>query len=247
MPGRYTKKLQLQKLNETLAARKKQQNEQDDDSECTNSLSDGDDDDGDSPEDNDNSRPLRSTLVSSRHDTHPALNQGLGQISNAERSTNLFPSSSFTVPLPLYVSDRTTPIVDPCRQRPSVQDDWMRNLNVYKSKYLKKTRKQKQREKKQKNGVYNNYLFDGAEHIATQDNSYFRDSYDYYYTGGNLNLLPYSASGEKSKMLALHVSGERLQQLNLSKVGEEAELWQPLRFPKMRTFQKSLLKLKTFG
>ncbi|XP_034478773.1 uncharacterized protein LOC117785010 [Drosophila innubila] len=226
MPRRYTTKLQLKKLNETVAARKKQQKEHSDDSES--GLSDGEDAEEDALEGKDNAEPLRKLLETSRHDTHPSMNQGLGQDSNAKGTLSIFPSSSFTVPLPLYVADQTTPIVDHCRQRPTVHDDWMRHLNLCKSKYLKQTKKQKQREKKHQHNIYSSHLFDVAEQIATQDNTYFRDSYDYYYTGGNLNLLPYSAAGDESKMLALHVSGEKLQQLHFSKVGEEAELWQPL-------------------
>jgi len=222
MPRRYTTKLQLKKLNETVTARKKQQKEHSDESES--GLSDGED----AEEGKDNAEPLRKLLETSRHDTHPSMNHGLGQDSNAKATLNIFPSSSFTVPLPLYVADQTTPIVDSCRQRPTVHDDWMRHLNLCKSKYLKQTKKQKQREKKHQHNIYSSHLFDVAEQIATQDNTYFRDSYDYYYTGGNLNLMPYSAAGDESKMLALHVSGEKLQQLHFSKVGEEAELWQPL-------------------
>ncbi|KAM8712297.1 hypothetical protein ACLKA7_012767 [Drosophila subpalustris] len=230
MPRRYTKKLQIKKINETIAARKKQQakaqqqKENSDEEDADSSLSEEDELDG--------PQPLRKLLETSRHDTHPSMNQGLGlglaRDSNAEGRLNIFPSASFTVPLPLYVANQTTPILDACRQRPTVHDDWMRQLCVYKSKYLKQTKKQKQREKKHSHNIYSSKLFQMAELIATQDNTYFRDSYDYYYTGGNLNLMSYSALGDESKMLAMHVVGDKLQQLHFSKVGEEAELWQPL-------------------
>ncbi|KAH8370681.1 hypothetical protein KR093_004683 [Drosophila rubida] len=240
MPRRYSTKLQLQKLNETVAARKKQQNAQNEQSDNTEESSTSDDEGDTSLEEKRKENPSRRTLEMSRHDTHPAFNEGLG----ISHTLTMYPNAAFTVPLPLYVADCTTPIVDPVLQRSHVHEEWMRQLNVYKTKYLGHTAKQKQRERKHAANIYNTYLFEVAEQIATQENTYFRDSYDYYYTGGNLNLLPYAAAGDESKLLALHVTGEKLQQLHVSPVGEEAELWQPLHSETLADSSSELFELQ---
>ncbi|EDW61913.1 uncharacterized protein TAF1C-like [Drosophila virilis] len=230
MPRRYTTKLQLSKLNQTIESQKSQQR-----SEAATSASDSSSSEEEeeaegygSLEDQRQGVPLRHVLENTSHFTHPELNTGLGQNAVPERTLSVFPSCAFTVALPVYVSGQSTPIVEPCFQRSIAHVEWMRNVHVYKAKYLSQTSKQKQREKKHANHIYNIHLYDMAEQIAMQDNTYFRDSYDYYYTGGNLNLLSYSAAGVVPKTLAMHVSGERLQHLNLSQVGVEAELWRPL-------------------
>ncbi|KAH8299300.1 hypothetical protein KR044_000153 [Drosophila immigrans] len=239
MPRRYTTKLKLEKLNETVVARKKQQNAQNENYEQSEDDSFESEAGETSLEEKRKVNPLRRTLELSRHDTHPALNEGLG----INHTLNMYPNAAFTVPLPLYVADRTTPIVDPCLQRTVVHDDWMRQLNVFKTKYLSQTEHQKQRERKHKANIYNTYLYEVAEQIATQENTHFRDSYDYYYTGGNLSLLSYGATGDESKLLGLHVTGEKLQQLRVSQVGEEAELWQPLHSEQM-TASSELFELQ---
>ncbi|XP_062136588.1 uncharacterized protein LOC133845940 [Drosophila sulfurigaster albostrigata] len=239
MPRRYTTKLQLQKLNETVIARKRQQqNAQNENAESSEDAS-SDGEENRSLEESRKADPTRRIMEMSRHDTHPALNEGLGN----NQVLNMFPNAAFTVPLPLYVADRTTPIVDPCLQRPYVHDDWMRQLSVYKTKYLSQTQKQKQRERKHQANIYNTYLFEVAEHIATQENTHFRDSYDYYYTGGNLNIMSYAAAGDEPKTLALHVTGEKLQQLHVSQLGEEAELLQSLHSEKMPATSSELFEL----
>ncbi|XP_023160547.2 uncharacterized protein LOC111592524 [Drosophila hydei] len=226
MPRRYSTKLYLEKLNQTIESLKSNQR-----SEAAYSTSDSDEDVEEDEQETLETEPapLRHILENTSHHTHPAFNQGLGQNSNQKRTLNVLPSCAYTVALPVYVSSQTTPILEPCHQRTAAHDDWVRMVHLHKSKYLKQTSKQKQREKKEQHQIYNCHLYDFAEQIALQENTYFRDSYDYYYTGGNLNLLPYSVAGcPEVKTLAMHVSGERLQCLNLSQVGVEAELWRPL-------------------
>ncbi|TDG51482.1 hypothetical protein AWZ03_001942 [Drosophila navojoa] len=247
MPRRYTTKLQLEKLNRTIESLKSSNR-----SEAGNSASDSDDEEekeevqdefGNTSMDGEQ-QPTRTLLEHTSHHTHPAFNQGLGQNSVQDRQLNVFPSCAYTVALPVYISSQSTPIVEPCHQRPATHDEWMRNLHYYKSTYLKQTAEQKQRQKKHDNQIYNCHLFDLAEHIALQDNTYFRDSYDYYYTGGNLNLMSYSTAGcPESKPLAMHVSGERLQCLHFSQVGVEAELWRPLHSESLTDMSSEIFEL----
>lgn len=247
MPRRYTTKLQLEKLNRTIESLKSSKR-----SEAGNSASDSDEEEEEQEEQDEfgnlsmdgEQQPTRRLLENTSHHTHPAFNQGLGQNAVQGRPLNTFPSCAYTVALPVYVSSQSTPFVEPCHQRPATHDEWMRNVHYYKSRYLTQTAKQKQRQKKQDNQIYHYHLFDLAEHIAMQDNTYFRDSYDYYYTGGNLNLLSYSAAGcPETKQLAMHVSGERLQSLHFSQVGVEAELWRPLHSESLKDMSSEIFEL----
>ncbi|KAH8415980.1 hypothetical protein KR222_005633, partial [Zaprionus bogoriensis] len=186
--------------------------------------------------------PARKILHASRHETMPMLNQGLAQSLSHSHSWQSFPSCALTVALPLYVANRTTPILDPCLKRAVVHDEWMRQLSVYRRYYQRQTAQQKQRERKQQERIYNAHLYDVAESIATQENVYFRDSYDYYYSGGNLCLMPHGT--DATETLALHVSGPRLQQLHISHVGAEAELWQPLHSASLEHMSSELFELQ---
>ncbi|EDW02151.1 uncharacterized protein LOC6559940 [Drosophila grimshawi] len=245
MVRRYTTRLKLAKLNQTIESNKsKRVSNSGCDSEPEEEADAEGDQDGSLDDDEKQEfAPPRYVLEMTPHYTHPALNEGLCQRYDPERKLSVFPSCSLTVPLALYVSSQTTSIVEPCYQRPTAHDDWMKQLLSHKCRYLRETGKQKQRELKHKNQVYNTHLFDAAEQIATQDNAYFRDSYDYYYTGGNLNLLQYSTAGNAAKTLAMHVAGERLQQLHLSEVGLEAELWRPLHTESLAGMSSEIFEL----
>lgn len=242
MPRRYTTKLQLEKLQGTIESLESSNR-----SEAGNSASDLDEEEEQDEFGNrmdSIQQPKRGLLENTAHHTHPAFNQGLGQNSFQDRQLNIFPSCAYTVALPVYVSNQSTPIVEPCHQRPATHDEWMRNVHYHKSRYLTLTGQQKQRQKKHDNQIYNIHLFDLAENIALQDNTYFRDSYDYYYTGGNLNLLSYSAAGcPEAEPLAMHVSGERLQCLHFSRVGVEAELWRPLHSESLTDMSSEIFEL----
>lgn len=250
MPYKYKTKLNLNMRRAALEKKKQVQKEQqgsdvesseeDDEEEEQDNDDDGQDKDLSLTTDEGLSRYV---LEACRHDTHPALNLGLGQAINSQNPLNLYPSAALTVPLPLYVCNRTTPIVDPCLRRPIVHDEWMRQMGVYKSRFHSHTKKQKHRERRQKEQVYNIHLYDVAEHIAAHDNVYFRDSYDYYYTGGSLNLMQYVKAGEEAKTLALHLSGKKLQQLHVSQVGMEAELWNPLHTASLEDMSSEIFEL----
>lgn len=244
MPYKYVNKLGLDKLRAGLAARKKkklkQVEKEESNVECESSE---DEDEKDVELDLSLDAPLCNVLRGSNHETHPALNQGLGQSCNAERPLNLYPSAVLTIPLPLYVSNRSTPIVDICLKRPMEHYEWIRQVGVYNTRYQNHNKRTKQRERKHNEQVYNMYLYDVAENIAMQDNLYFKDSYDYYYTGGGLNLMQYAAAGEEAKTLALHLSGEKLQQLHFSQVGKDAELWHPLYTASLKDMSSEIFEL----
>lgn len=247
MPYKYAKKLRLDKLRADLAARKKnkikqQQKEKQEDSNAESAGSE-EEDEKDVELDNSLDAPLFEVLRGSSHETHPALNQGLGQSCNSERPLNLYPNAVLTIPLPLYVSNRCTPIVDICLNRPMEHYEWIRQLGVYNTRYHTNNKRIKHRERKHNEQIYNLYLYEVAENIAMQDNLYFKDSYDYYYTGGGLNLMQYAAAGEESKTLALHLSGEKLQQLLISQVGKDAELWRPLHTESLEGMSSEIFEL----
>ncbi|ALC42699.1 CG10496 [Drosophila busckii] len=226
MPRRYTKKLKLEKLNTSISKAQGSdleslsgEGEEEQEGETTQAAK----------------APLRQVLENTSHVTHAALNAGLGLTTQLKN----FPSCELTVPLPLFVASQSTPMVEHCKQRPATQDEWMRQLNVYKRKYEK--RKHREREAQH---VYNGYFYDVAEQIATQENAYYRDSYDYYYTAGNLNLMQYAAAAEDCQTLGLHVTGARLQQVNLSVVGAEAEIWTPLHTEQLQGISSEIFELQ---
>lgn len=58
----------------------------------------------------------------------------------------------------------------------------------------------------EKDGIYHSAVFDLAERVLLQPDTYFHGSYDYYYTGGNLHVLPLSGN-------IIHAGGEQLRTL----------------------------------
>ncbi|XP_022226480.2 uncharacterized protein LOC111076809 [Drosophila obscura] len=232
MPRRYSKRLRLDKLNNSAnssSARecsndeKGRESEDDGEDACNNSDEgresggEGDDDEIKAP-----GNYLRYVMETTAHFSHPSLNKGLAVKPDEKLQT--FPSCREYVPVPVFVaSDGQTPHIEPCVQRPQAYDDYMHQLQLLKTQYDKRTKQMKQREKKHQERIYDARLFDIAEHIASQENRYFMDSYDYYYTGGNLQTMSY-----QGKTLAMHVSGDRLRDLHFSEVHDEAFLWHPL-------------------
>ncbi|XP_052840271.1 uncharacterized protein LOC128254936 [Drosophila gunungcola] len=186
---------------------------------------------------------LQRTLENAPHFSYPAWNTGmLGQILHQqdEDEAQDFPNCSVTVPLPIFLAqDAQTPRVEVCAQRPHAYDEWMRQLHFYKASFDKGTKRMKQREKKKEQEIHDVSLYEMAEHIARQENAFFRDSYDYYYTGGNLNTLTLEGDGH----LAMHVSGDKLRDLHFSEINSEAELWHPLHSAKMDEPSSELFQL----
>lgn len=179
-------------------------------------------------EDNNEPDNLRSILENAPHFSYPGLNTGmLGQLlyDHQDNPKQDLPNCSVTVPLPLFLAkDGQTPRVEACVQRPFRYDDWTRQLQLGKAIFDRRLKNMRQRVQKQEQGVHDASLFEMAEHIAQQENSFFRDSYDYYYTGGNLNTIPFDGNDQ----LAMHVSGNKLRDLHFSRDYGEAEFWQPL-------------------
>ncbi|XP_043066897.1 uncharacterized protein TAF1C-like [Drosophila bipectinata] len=166
------------------------------------------------------------TLHNTCHSTHPSENLGmLGQQLKDQgmHAEQVFPNCMVTVPVPLFVAkDGHTPGLEPCHQRTQNHYDWLRLLHKSRTRFERRTKKMKQREKKQSLNVYDKSIFDLAEQIARQDNPHFRDNYDYYYTGGNLNTMPFQLGS-----MAMHASGPNLRDLHFSEVKTEAEMWTP--------------------
>ncbi|EDV55459.1 uncharacterized protein LOC6547976 [Drosophila erecta] len=217
MPRRYQKALNLAKFSAQVKIK------------TSDNESDTEDDFPPDQEAEDNNEPdyLRSILENAPHFSNPGMNTGmLGQIlyDQDENQKQDLPNCSVTVPLPLFLArDGQTPREEACIQRPGAYDEWTRNLQLHKAIFDRRFKNMRQREKKQEQGVHSASLFEMAEHIARQENSFFRDSYDYYYTGGNLNTMPFEGGH-----LAMHVSGNKLRDLHFSRDYGEAEFWQQL-------------------
>lgn len=58
-----------------------------------------------------------------------------------------------------------------------------------------------------KEGYYHSSVFDMAERLYLYADPYFNSSYDYYFTGGNLCILPNSAN-------IIHAGGEQLREMS---------------------------------
>ncbi|XP_016988197.2 uncharacterized protein LOC108050822 [Drosophila rhopaloa] len=232
MPRCYRKALELAKLSAKL----KSKTSDNDSNSDVDFLGDEDTENGLEPH-------KRLTLENLPHYSNPAVNTGtLGQILHQldEDEAQDFPSCSVTVPLPLFLAqDGQTPRLEACVQRCHAYDEWARQMLAYKASFDKGTKSMRQREKKQEQNIYDVSLFEMAEHIARQENAFFRDSYDYYYTGGNLNTLTF----EKGVDLAMHVSGDKLRNLHISEINSEAELWHPLHSAKMDETSSELFEL----
>ncbi|KAH8246562.1 hypothetical protein KR038_009762 [Drosophila bunnanda] len=215
MPRRYRMSQQLVRLNASLS--KDNDNESDSDSDSGQ--------DETSVKSNGSEAVRRRALEVVQHSSCPGpitgkLGQELHELDEDEYQ--IFPSCSVGVPIPVFLPlDGHSPHVEPCVQRPQEYDYWMRLMAMYKIQYNKATKRMKQREKKHQENIYDIRLFDMAEHIAGQENSFFRDSYDYYYTGGNVNTMPFEDSN-----LAMHVSGKKLNKLHISSINSEPNMWQ---------------------
>ncbi|EDW35875.1 GL17490 [Drosophila persimilis] len=241
MPRRYTKRLKLDKLNNSVNDHKATSSKSIR-AESNSAREYATEDDGDINSDNEDqgrksvdngedaskdeikgtANCLRYVMETTAHFAHPSLNKGLAV--KPDEELQMFPSCREYVPVPVFVaSDGQTAFIEPCVQRPQAYDDYMHHLLYLRAQYEKRTKKMKQREKKKSGGIYDARLFDIAEHIVSQENRYFMDSYDYYYTGGNLQTMSYHG-----KTLAMHVSGDKLRNLNFSEVQDEAYLWHPL-------------------
>ncbi|XP_017022306.1 uncharacterized protein TAF1C-like [Drosophila kikkawai] len=239
MPRRYRISQELSRLNASLQS-KGSDNESD---------SDSDSDKDENPERNEQEAVLRRALEVVQHSSCPALNTGmLGQELHEldEDEDQIFPSCLVEVPIPVFLPlDGHSPHVEPCVQRPQYYDYWSRNLNVYKVQYGKETKRMKQREKKHMENIYDIRLFDMAEHIAGQENPFFRDSYDYYYTGGNINTMPFEDSS-----LVMHVSGKKLNDLHISAINSNLNMWQTIHSEKLQETSSELfeiLPVESFG
>ncbi|XP_037716678.1 uncharacterized protein LOC119551411 [Drosophila subpulchrella] len=223
MPRPYQRAVKLAKLS----AQQEAKNGDDDSDDEIDFPEDPEGDNGNQQE------YLVQTLDTAPHFTFAAANTGmLGQMlhDQDEDMAQDFPNCLVTMPLPVFVAqDGQTPRVEACVQRPQEYEDWNRQLNSYNVHYKKRTSAMKQREQKHRENVYDIALFEMAEHIARQENPFFRDVYDYYYTGGNINTIPFEDGGH----LAMHVSGDKLRDLNFSEINSEAELWHPLHSAKM--------------
>ncbi|SPP75371.1 uncharacterized protein LOC117587712 [Drosophila guanche] len=231
MPRRYSKRRKLDKLNNSnhdasvnwSTNEVKLREPEDDGEDAPKEVEQGQESEDESKDDNKRtSNCLRYVMETTPHFSHTSLNKGFAV--KPDEELQMFPSCREYAPVPLYVaSDGQTPLIEPCVKRPQAYDDYMHRLQLLKAQYDNRTEKMKQKEKKKKEKIYDARLFDIAEHIASQENRYFMDSYDYYYTGGNLQTMSY-----KGKTLAMHVSGDRLRNLHFSEVQDETIFWDPL-------------------
>ncbi|KAH8401934.1 hypothetical protein KR009_008725 [Drosophila setifemur] len=225
MPRRYRTSLNLAKLNAQIYGQ----------------TSDNESDIGDeSAEDEESRYGIRQLLDVTPHFSHIAGNTGMLGQQLQEENEQIFPDCLLTMPLPLFLpKDGHTPRSEPCLKRPQAHDEWMLQLNIFRTQFERRTKKLKQREMKHQLNIHDVSLFDMAEHIAGQENGFFRDSFDYYYTGGNLNLMPFH-----DDYLAMHVSGPKLNDLHFSRVNNEADIWRPLHSEKLEQATSEILELQ---
>ncbi|EDW72393.1 uncharacterized protein Dwil_GK20740 [Drosophila willistoni] len=229
MPRRYTKKLKLEQLNSTIHSKAEEDHvgsssgsefeAEEPDPEDASQLKE-DDDGEENGDDNGMENLLRNVLELTPHFSHFSDNRGMNV--KLDDPIQLFPRCSVTMPVPVYIANSHTPIVEPCVLRNQAYEEWLRQLQMTLAQHKAQEKKMKDRELKHEQKIYGTHLFDMAEQIATQENSYFRDSYDYYYTGGNVQLMPF-----EGKTLAMHVSGHKLREIHVSEVIPNAECWKP--------------------
>ncbi|XP_068145101.1 uncharacterized protein TAF1C-like [Drosophila tropicalis] len=227
MPRRYTKKLKLEQLNSTIHSKGSGEHvgsssgsEFDADEPNAEDASRLEDENGDDNGDNGMEHLQRNVMENTPHFAHFSVNRGMNV--KLDDAIQMFPSCSVTMPVPVYIANCHTPIVDPCTLRTQACEEWMRQLQMTLAQHKAQQKKMKDRELKHEQRIYDTHLFDMAEQIATQENSYFRDSYDYYYTGGNVQLMTF-----EGKTLAMHVSGHKLREIHVSEVIPNAECWTP--------------------
>ncbi|XP_017072869.1 uncharacterized protein LOC108109058 [Drosophila eugracilis] len=241
MPRRCQRALELANLSAKLNIKSEETSDNDSDSE----MDFPDDQEAEDKNEEAKNQPehIRLTLENVPHFCKPNVNTGmLGQTvyNQKECESQVFPDCMVTVPIPVFLAeDAQTPRLEACAQRPYAHEEYSRQLYFYRSIFDKRTKKMKQREQKQEQRIYDVSLFDMAEHIARQENPFFRDSYDYYYTGGNLNTLPLEGGGQ----LAMHVNGDKLKNLHFSEINSEAEIWQPLHSAKVQEATSEIFEL----
>ncbi|XP_075156001.1 TATA box-binding protein-associated factor RNA polymerase I subunit C-like [Haematobia irritans] len=139
------------------------------------------------------------------HSVLPSFNMGLWP----QDELVTYPSCAFTLPRPIYIANGKQELIDLCHVRPMSRDLFRKRILKSRSSYHGAKKGKKSIKDYEKNGIYHSSVFDTAERLLTQPDPYFHGSYDYYYTGGNLCILPQSGK-------IVHATGSDLQTLEIN-------------------------------
>uniref|UniRef100_A0A1A9W242 Uncharacterized protein n=1 Tax=Glossina brevipalpis TaxID=37001 RepID=A0A1A9W242_9MUSC len=160
----------------------------------------------------DNSQTL---IWRASHCSFPAFNVGLWPPDNDD-VLPLYPSCQLSVPHSMYTAKKQCETIDLCHKRPMTLEFYRKRLITTRTTYQRAVQKKKLRAT-EKEDIYHCSAYDMAERVFLNPDPYFHGSYDYYYTGGNLCILP-----ETGKVL--HVTGNNLQTLNLGNISGNVDV-----------------------
>uniref|UniRef100_A0A1I8NQK7 TATA box-binding protein-associated factor RNA polymerase I subunit C n=1 Tax=Stomoxys calcitrans TaxID=35570 RepID=A0A1I8NQK7_STOCA len=142
------------------------------------------------------------------HNLFPSFNVGLWPQMD-ENKLLTYPSCAFNVPRPIYISDVRQELIDLCYRRPKAKESYRFRMQKSKTSYHTAKKRNKNTSAEELKGVYQTTVYEIAERLAVQPDPYFQASYDYYYTGGNLCVIPQTER-------IMHASGPNLQTLELT-------------------------------
>ncbi|KAI9588904.1 uncharacterized protein LOC119644726 [Glossina fuscipes] len=155
----------------------------------------------------------QSLIWRASHCAFPAFNVTLCPHDNRE-VLPLYPSCQVSAPHPIYVANKQCETVDLCHKRSMTRDFYRKRLLTTRTTYQRAVQNKKQIRAAEKEEIYHCSAFDMAERVFLNPDPYFHGSYDYYYTGGNLCILPQTRQ-------IVHVTGNNLHTLNLGKLSRE--------------------------
>ncbi|XP_065363771.1 uncharacterized protein TAF1C-like [Calliphora vicina] len=142
------------------------------------------------------------------HSVFPAFNVGMWPLENNEMLTN-YPSCAVSVPRPIFVANKQCEKIDLCYKRPMNAEFFMKRIKHTRTSYQTALKSNKAIRSSRKDGIYHSSVYDMAERIYLQPDPYFHGSYDYYFTGGNLSVLPNQGN-------IIHAGGEHLLEMSVS-------------------------------
>ncbi|XP_023308603.2 uncharacterized protein LOC111690364 [Lucilia cuprina] len=149
------------------------------------------------------------------HCDFPAFNVGMWPQENIDMLTN-YPQCAFNPPRPIFVADKMCEKNDLCYRRPMNFEFYNIRMRHSRTRYKTALKSNKAIRSSSKYGFYHSTLFDIAERFYLNPDQYFQSSYDYYYTGGNLNHLA-------NKEHVVHAGGEQLRKMMVSEFPDVQE------------------------
>lgn len=169
----------------------------------------------------------KSLLYQIDHSDFPAFNVGMWSQKNCEPLT-YYPTCSFSVPRPVFVANSQCEKIDICYKRPMTRYFFKSRIKTTRTSYQTALKSNfaliwvllqlvfhrelsfpgnRNVRSCVKDNIYHHAIFEMAERVYMQPDPFFQSSYDFYFSGGNLAVLPLGS--------IIHAGGEKLQEMSM--------------------------------